>query len=132
MFTNNVFETALSGLTTTTESADTTANDLAWEIRKAVKSNAINTRQQKGARNSGRYMEGLGIQLTSDAEAIIAATTAAQKKFKSYLDFRLIAGRRDGECTVSASAGGITVTGHGLFYKQAKAAASRLFLAAIK
>lgn len=70
--------------------------------------------------------------ISGDADAIVRANTAAQKRFGEPLDFRVVEGARDSECTVTATAGGITVKGHGLYYKMAKASAAREFLSRVK
>ena len=67
--------------------------------------------------------------ISSDADTIIRANTAAQKRFGKPLEFKLIEGTRDGQCTVTASAGGISGTGRGLYYKMARANAAAEFLA---
>ena len=108
------------------------SKDISNDIADAIRANAINTREQIGARNSEHYLTGLSSQLSSNAEAIIAATTAAQKRFGKPIEFKIIDGTRDGQCTVTASAGGITGTGRGLYFKMARASAARDFLSRVK
>lgn len=67
--------------------------------------------------------------ISSDADTIIRANTAAQKRFGQPLTFEIIEGKRDGQCTVTATAGGISGTGRGLYYKMARANAAAEFLA---
>lgn len=70
--------------------------------------------------------------ISSDADAIIRANCAAQKRFGQSLNFNIIEGTRDGACTVTVSAGGVVATGRGPYFKAAKASAAREFLSRIK